>query len=86
MLYVVVTTIVYIRGLEGQYEASLLIMGVILLPIMFPSVVAWFASWGFMESMAKDSRAGLSPSLVAFFYWLILLIVSVCFVFNVGIY
>lgn len=81
-LYFVVNVVVYIRGIEGQLEASLWILGVTIIPILAPSIVAWFASWGFMESLAKDSKQGLAPYLVSFFYWLLLIIVSLFFLMN----
>ena len=85
-LFIVVNVVVYFRGIEGQLELSFLLLGAILIPIFFPSVVAWFSSWGLIESLAKDSRKGLSPDLVAFFYWLILIIVSMFFLFNWQVY
>jgi len=81
-----VNVVVYFRGIEGQLELSSFLLGVILLPILFPSIIAWFASWGFIESFAKDFGKGLSPDLVSFFYWLVLIIVSMSFLFNWGLY
>ncbi len=86
VLYCVVNSVVFIRGVEGQLELSSSVIGVILIPILFPSLVAWLASWGLIESLAKDSKLGLSPDLVSFFYWLLLVIVSMFFLFNWRVY
>lgn len=85
-LYCCVNTVVYLRGDINQSQLCLLVLAVALLPIMAPSLVAWFASWGFMESLAKDSKVGLSPSLVSLFYWIVLIIVSLLFLFNISIF
>lgn len=85
-IYLLVNAVVYIRGNKGQLELSLSVLGVILIPILMPRLVAWFASWGFMESLAKDSRSGLPHGFVSFFYWLILIVASMYFLFNWGLY
>ena len=82
----VATKIIYLRGDKKQLEASLLVLGIILLPILFSRLIAWFASWGLMESLAKDSRKGVSSNQVSFFYWLVFIIVSMFFLFNWSLY
>ena len=86
LLYFVVNAVVYQRGDKAQLDASLFILAGIILPILIPGVFAWFARWGFMESLAKDSGSEVSPYLVSFFFWLVLIIASTFFLFNLSLY
>ncbi len=86
LLYIIVNAVVYQRGDQAQLDASLLILAVIILPIFIPGVFAWFARWGFMESLAKDSGSAVSPDMVSLFFWLVFIIASTFFVFNLSLY
>lgn len=85
-VYLAVNAWVYLRGIEGQFDVSALVLGAFLIPILMPGLVAWFGSWGFIESLAKDSSAGLSPSVVSFLGWLLLIMASAFFLFNMSVY
>jgi hypothetical protein len=39
-----------------------------------------------MESLAKDSGSAVSPDMVSLFFWLVLIIASTFFVFNLSLY
>jgi len=86
LLYFVVNTVVYQRGDKAQLEASLLILAGLILPILIPRVFSWFARWGFMESLAKDSGSVVPPYLVSLFFWLVFIIVATFFLFNLSLY
>jgi hypothetical protein len=86
LLYCVVNAVVYQRGDTAQLEASMSILAGVTLPILIPGVFSWFARWGFMESLAKDSGSVVSPDLVSFFFWLVLIVVSTFFLFNLSLY
>lgn len=81
-IYLVVNLIVYARGDAQQLQQSLVVLGVFCIPIFLPSLIAWFARWGLMESLARDFGNAVPHSMVSFFYWLLLIIASLCFVFN----
>jgi len=86
IIYLLVNTVVYFRGDNAQLESSLWVLSLILIPILLPRLEAWFASRGYMESLAKDFRLGVSPDLVSFCYWFFLIIASLFFLFNWSLY
>ncbi len=86
LCYCLVNTAVYLRGDNEQLRTSLLILGVILIPIFLSRIYAWFSSWGFMESLARDFGKGVSAGHISFFYWLVFAVVSLFFLFNWRLY
>lgn len=86
LVFLFVNAVIYSRGNAEHLEFSLSILGVILVPILFPGIFSFFAGWGFMESLARDSGKGVSPNFVSFFYWLLFIIVSMFVLFKWGLY
>jgi len=86
LVYIFVNLVVYFRGVDGQLETSIVVLSGLLFVILTPGIEAWFASWGFMEGLAKDSGSSVSPGLVSLFYWLLFIIASLYFLFNWSLY
>ena len=85
-LYVLVVGFEWMR--EGQEHgiAVAVVLGLFLLIILFEGIIAFFGSFGFMESFASDSRDGLSGSAVSIVGWLLFIIACACFIFNLKLF
>ena len=66
----------YGRGGDTGVEQSAPLVAGALSIVLFSKVFAWLGSWGFMESLARDSGTPLNPKVVAFLGWILLLAVG----------
>ena len=83
-LYFIVVSFEFFSGGQANGSATAVMLGGFLLPILFSETFAWFSSFGLMESFASDSREGLSPNIVSFLGWILLLIGCAYFLFNLN--
>ena len=63
---------------RDDYERALqqgLALGILLLPILFYRIIAYFAGFGFPEVFARDYRSDNPPGPYALLFWILYLIV-----------
>jgi len=85
-IYIAVLLLVWSRDNIEHTQGAAIVLGVLLIPVLFPRVFAWLSSWGFMESLASDSGKGVSVSMAGLFFWILYIIACLFFVFEWSIY
>jgi len=68
-------TVIYLFARDG-YERALeqgLALGLLLLPILFYRLIAYFAGFGFPEVFARDHRSVNPPGPYALLFWILYL-------------
>ena len=85
-IYILVVLFEWMNNGQEHGTDVAVVLGMFLLIILFAGIFAFFGSFGFMESFASDSRDGLSTNAVSIVGWLLFLIASAFFVFNLSIF
>ncbi|MCU7813534.1 MAG: hypothetical protein KZQ77_20205 [Candidatus Thiodiazotropha sp. (ex Notomyrtea botanica)] len=76
-------------GVRDGFEeavAQQLILAVLLIPIFFYRVVAFFSGFGFPEYFARDFKSENHPGPYAIFFWLLFLITCLFMIFEWSLY
>jgi len=85
-IYLLVVLYEWMHNGQEHGIAVAVVLGMFLLIILFEGIFAFLGSFGFMESFASDSRAGLSTSAVSVLGWVLFLIACTFFLFNINIF
>lgn len=86
LIWLAVAGFVLWRDPRNEALAKALILFVLIVPIVFYRLVAWFASFGFPEYFARDFGPDPHPGPYAFFFWLLFLIACAFVVFDWSLY
>lgn len=73
---------------DGSEEATpkIIVLAVLLVPILFYRIIAFFSGFGFPEYFARDFKSENRPGPYAFFFWILFLIACGFVVFQWSVY
>ncbi|MCU7807877.1 MAG: hypothetical protein KZQ73_08430 [Candidatus Thiodiazotropha sp. (ex Semelilucina semeliformis)] len=85
-IFVFVSLYLGVRDGFEEAVAQQLILAVLLIPILFYRVVAFFSGFGFLEYFARDFKSENHPGPYAIFFWLLFLIACLFMIFEWSLY
>ncbi|MCU7797200.1 MAG: hypothetical protein KZQ75_08725 [Candidatus Thiodiazotropha sp. (ex Myrtea spinifera)] len=85
-IFVFVSLYLGVRDGFEEAVAQQLILAVLLIPILFYRVVAFFSGFGFPEYFARDFKSENHPGPYAIFFWLLFLIACLFMIFEWSLY